>query len=149
VSYLLDTSVISELVRPRPDPDVVDWFRHAPDEALHLSVLTLGEIRKGIENLSDTVRREKLRVWLEHDLLQWFEGRVLPIDVLVAERWGVMLGRVGRSLPAIDSLLAATALHHELRIVTRNEKDFDCFELEVINPWKTQGHEPNPSAARR
>lgn len=137
MSYLLDTNVISELVRPRPDPGVVDWFRHAPDEALHLSVLTLGEIRKGIENLSDTVRREKLRVWLEHDLPQWFEGRVLPIDVLVAERWGAMLGRIGRSLPAIDSLLAATALHHELRIVTRNEKDFEYFELEVINPWKT------------
>lgn len=135
MSYLLDTNVISELVRPKQAKFVLDWFENIPSEALHISVLTLGEIRKGVEQMPDGMRREKLRLWLEHDLTDWFGDRVLPVDTLVADRWGRLLALVGRPVPSMDSLLAATALHHELRLVTRNEKDFDYPGLEVINPW--------------
>jgi predicted nucleic acid-binding protein len=135
MSYLLDTNVISELVRPKPAKFVLDWFENIPSEALHISVLTLGEIRKGVEQMPDGMRREKLRLWLEHDLLDWFGARVLPVDMPVADRWGRLLALVGRPVPSIDSLLAATALHHELRLVTRNEKDFNYPGLQVVNPW--------------
>lgn len=135
MSYLLDTNVISELVRPKPAKAVLAWFENIPSEALHISVLTLGEIRKGIENMPDGARREKLRLWLEHELAGWFDTRVLPVDIPVADRWGRLLAQIGRPVPSIDSLLAATALHHELRLVTRNQKDFDYPGLEVINPW--------------
>lgn len=135
MSYLLDTNVISELVRPKPAKAVLAWFENIPSEALHISVLTLGEIRKGVEHMPDGTRREKLRLWLEHDLTDWFGDRILPVDTLVADRWGRLLALVGRPVPSIDSLLAATALHHELRLVTRNQKDFNYPGLEVINPW--------------
>ena len=135
MSYLLDTNVISELVRLKPAKAVLAWFENIPSDALHISVLTLGEIRKGVEQMPDGARREKLRLWLEHDLADWFETRVLPIDIQVADRWGRLIAQMGRPVPSIDSLLAATALHHELRLVTRNQKDFDYPGLEVINPW--------------
>lgn len=98
-------------------------------------MLTLGEIRKGVEQVPDGTRREKLRLWLEHELADWFGPRVLPVDIPVADRWGRPLAQMGRPVPSIDSLLAATVLHHELRLVTRNQKDFDYPGLEVINPW--------------
>jgi hypothetical protein len=135
VSYLLDTNVLSETVRRRPNRAVIAWLDQVPNEALYLSVLTLGEIRKGVERLASSQRRERLRVWLEHDLVVWFGERVLPIDRAVADRWGRLLGEVGRPVPAIDSLIAATALHHELRLVTRNEADFGFPGLELVNPW--------------
>ncbi len=100
-----------------------------------MSVLTLGEIRKGIEASADKKKREKLRLWLEHELPAWFEGRVLPVDFAVADRWARILAEAGRPVPTIDSLLAATALHHELRLVTRNARDFEYPGLEVINPF--------------
>jgi hypothetical protein len=136
MSYLLDTNVISETIRRQPNKIVIAWLEQIPAEALFISVLTLGEIRKGIEKHADKKRREKLRLWLEHELTAWFEGRVLPIDRAVADRWGRLLAEVGRPVPTIDSLLASTALHHELWLVTRNAKDFDYLGLEVINPWQ-------------
>ena len=135
MSYLLDTNVISELARPKPAKAVLTWFENIPSEALHISVLTLGEICKGVEHMPEGARREKLRLWLEHELADWFGARVLPVDIPVADRWGRLLALMGRPVPTIDSLLAATALHHELRLVTRNQKDFDYPGLEVINPW--------------
>lgn len=135
MSYLLDTNVLSELVRPKPNSSVISWVDGMPDEALFISVLTIGEIRKGVESMPAAVRKEKLRVWLEHTLPDWFEKRVLNIDEGVAEQWGKMLAEVNRPVPAIDSLLAATALHHDLRMVTRNAQDFNFPGLEVINPW--------------
>jgi len=136
MSYLLDTNVISETIRPRQHKQVIAWLEQIPAEALFISVLTLGEIRKGIEKLTEKKRREKLRLWLEHELTAWFGRRVLPIDLAVADRWGRLLAELGRPVPSIDSLIAATALHHELRLVTRNAKDFDYPGLEVINPWQ-------------
>jgi len=135
VSYLLDTNVISETTRKRPSEQVLAWLRQVPDDALHVSVLTLGEVRRGVERLSERRRRERLRVWLEHELREWFGRRVLSVDLAVAERWGRLLAEIRRPAPSIDSLLAATALHHELRLVTRNAPDFDYPGLEVVNPW--------------
>jgi toxin FitB len=137
VSYLLDTNVLSELVRTNPVPAVVSWFDTVPDDSLYISVLTVGEIRKGVELIPDGGKKEKLRVWLEHTLPDWFEDRMLAIDGAVAEQWGRMLAAVNRPVAAIDSLLAATALHHDLRMVTRNAQDFRFPGLEVIDPWTT------------
>ena len=135
MSYLVDTNVISELVRPKPAKAVLAWFENIPSEALHISVLTLGEIHKGVEQMPDGARREKLRLWLEHELLGWFGTRILLVDIPVADRWGRLVAQMGRPVPSIDSLLAATALHYELRLVTRNQKDFAYPGLEVVNPW--------------
>lgn len=135
MSYLLDTNIVSETIRRNPNKPLISWLDKIPGEALFISVLTFGEIRKGIEALPDRKRREKLRLWLEHDLPEWFEGRVLPVDLAVADRWGRLLADVRRPVPTIDSLLAATALHYELRLVTRNSGDFAYPGLEVINPF--------------
>lgn len=139
MSYLLDTNVVSEIVRPRPNPQLLRWLQAVPDDALHLSVLTLGEIRSGVEKLKAGTKRERLRVWLEQELPAWFEDRLLPIDTRVADRWGRLLVDIGRPAPAIDSLLAATALAHGLRIVTRNTADFRFPALEAVNPWEIDG----------
>lgn len=135
MSYLIDTNIISELTRPKPDRRVVHWFDNVTDSALYLSVLSLGEIRNGIERLQKSQRKERLMLWLEQELPAWFEHRLLPIDAGVADRWGRLLAESGRSVPAIDSLLAATAIHHDLRLVTRNVSDFPFSGLTVVNPW--------------
>jgi toxin FitB len=135
VSYLVDTNVISELVRPKPSPDVVNWFEQVPWQSLHLSVLTAGELRSGVERLAAGSRREKLRIWLEQDLPGWFGDRLLPVSADVADRWGQLIAASGRPLAVVDSLIAATALHHRLRLVTRNTGDFSFAGLEIVNPW--------------
>ena len=135
--FLLDTNVISELVRSRPDSQVQSWIRHTEEELLYLSVLTLGEIRKGIDSLRDDSRRLRLESWLAGDLALRFAGRILPVDAPVADRWGRLTAAVGRSTPlsVIDGLLAATALHHNLTLVTRNTRDVAATKVPVINPW--------------
>jgi toxin FitB len=112
VSFLLDTCVISELVRPRPQPSVVSWIEAADEESLFLSVLTLGELEKGIARSTDLRRRAKLTTWVRGHLADRFRGRLLPIDAAVATRWGMLVGESeasGKPLPVIDSLLAATS----------------------------------------
>lgn len=135
MSYLLDTNVVSELARPKPDARVVAWLAGVPDGMLHLSVLSLGELRSGVERLGAGPRKEKMRVWLEHELPDWFESRMLPVSGEVADRWGRLLAGAGRTVSAIDALLAATALVHGLRMVTRNTRDFRFPGLDVVNPW--------------
>jgi len=135
MSYLLDTKVLSELRRKTPDAGVLEWFSGRPASTLYLSVLTLGELRKGIEGVADARRRMVLTDWLETDLPAFFAGRVLGVDAQVADRWGRLLAAAGRPLPAIDSLLGATAAQHVLSMVTRNERDFAGLGLDVINPW--------------
>lgn len=135
MSYLLDTNVLLELRRKAPDPNIVHWFSQRPSNVLYLSVLTLGEIRKGIETLADPQRRHALMDWLEIDLPAFFAGRILPVDAEVADRWGRLLARAGRPLPAIDSLLLATATRHGLEFVTRNVRDTEGLGVTVIDPW--------------
>jgi toxin FitB len=135
LSYLLDTNVLSELRRKTPNAGVVAWFAQRPASTLFLSVLTLGELRKGIDSMATADRRLALLDWLEADLPNFFTGRILLIDAAVADRWGRLLAVVRRPVPAIDSLLAATAAHHGLSMVTRNVRDFAYFGLDVINPW--------------
>lgn len=136
MSYLIDTHVLSELRRKSPDPAVARWFADRPAGTLYLSVLTLGELRKGVERLADPVRRLALLDWLETGLPAFFAGRVLAVDAAVADRWGHLQARAGRPLPAIDSLLAATALHHGLILVTRNVRDVSDLGAQVLNPWE-------------
>jgi predicted nucleic acid-binding protein len=135
LSYLVDTNVISELRRREPDANVVEWFEERPSTALFLSVLTLGEIRKGIELVTDNKRKLRLLDWLEVELPKFFAGRTLSVDLAVADHWGRLQADAGRPLPAVDSLMAATALHHGLSVVTRNARDFAFPGLAVINPW--------------
>ncbi|MFY9742118.1 MAG: type II toxin-antitoxin system VapC family toxin [Candidatus Sulfotelmatobacter sp.] len=138
--FLLDTNCISELIRSKPEPRVMDWMRAADESLLYLSVLTLGEIRKGAATLAQSKRRTYLESWLEHDLQVRFSGRILAIDRAVADRLGWLTAeaqRKGRSLSAIDGLLAATALHHNLTIVSRNVSDFINTQVPVLNPWES------------
>lgn len=135
MSYLVDTNVLSELRRKSPHKGVRAWFAERPATTLFLSVLTLGELRKGIEAVSEEQRRQKLIDWLEVDLPAFFTGRILNIDVAVADRWGRLLAGAKRPLPAIDSLLAATALEHDLVLVTRNVRDFAGLPVQVLDPW--------------
>lgn len=132
---LLDTNIISEVARTQPSPNVLKWLKDIPSDSLFISVLTIGEIRKGIEKLDDETRKNRLNLWLEQDIPKWFNGGILPIDQEIAERWGYITATTKSTLSAIDSLLAATALTHNLKMVTRNVKDFDVPGLEVINPF--------------
>lgn len=137
--FLLDTNCISELVRGKPEPRVLRWMEAADESLLYLSVLTLGEIRKGVAGVPQGKRRTQLETWLEVDLQARFSGRILPIDVLIADRWGLLAAeakRKGRTLSAIDGLLAATALHRNLTLVTRNVSDFADTYVQLLNPWE-------------
>jgi predicted nucleic acid-binding protein len=138
LSYLIDTNVLSELRRKQPDARVVSWMRARPRPALFLSVLTLGEIRKGIERVEEGVQKQTLVDWLEVELPHYFVGRLIGIDPHIADRWGRLMAHAGRPLPAIDGLLAATALQHDLTLVTRNTKDFSALDVRLINPWDAQ-----------
>ena len=135
MSYLIDTNVLSELRRRQPDANVMQWFSERPSSTLFLSVLTLGELRKGIDALADSPRKLTLLDWLEAELPVFFSGRILNIDARIADRWGRLTARTNKPLPAIDSLLAATALTHELVLVTRNLRDFQHADLTVVDPW--------------
>jgi predicted nucleic acid-binding protein len=141
LNYLLDTCVISELVRPTPDENVVNWLNQTPDERLFLSVIAIGEIRKGITRLPDSNKKNRLTNWL-NTLLDNYESRILPINLTVAETWGNIQAHAetqGTPLASIDSLIAAVALTHNLIIVTRNESDFAASNAPLLNPWKNLG----------
>lgn len=136
--FLLDTNCISELVHSRPEPRVAEWMRAANESLLYLSVLTLGEIRKGAAALPQSRRRAYLESWLESDLQVRFSGRILAIDNHIADRWGWLTAEAqlkGRPLSAVDGLLAATALHHNLTLVSRNVSDFANTQVPILNPW--------------
>ena len=136
MSCLLDTNVLSELRRKTPDARVVRWFSQRPAGTLYLSVLTLGEIRKGIEMLADQRRRLALMDWLDIELPAFFSGRVLDIDTAVADRWGRIVAHAGRPLPSIDSLLIATAAQHGMTLVSRNLRDVEGLGAPVLSPWQ-------------
>jgi predicted nucleic acid-binding protein len=117
----------------------MDWMEAADERMLHLSVLTVGEIRKGVAGLPQGRRRTRLETWLEVELKARFAGRIVPIDGAIADRWGLIAAgarRRGKALPVIDGLLAATALHHNLTVVSRNASDFANAQVQVLNPWE-------------
>lgn len=136
MSYLIDTNVLSELRKRQADANLVAWVRARPRESLYLSVLSLGEIRKGIEGVADAAFRQTLTDWLEVELPKYFLGRVLGVDAQIADRWGRLQARAGRTLPVVDAMLAATALQHDLTLVTRNLKDFEGLGVTLLNPWQ-------------
>jgi predicted nucleic acid-binding protein len=136
--FLLDTNCISEVVRSKPEPRVMAWIEAAEESLLYLSVLTIGEIRKGLAGLPQGRRRSRLETWLEVELQARFSGRILSIDTAVADRWGLLAANakiIGKPLSAIDGLLAATAIHHNLTVVSRNVSDFANTPAPVLNPW--------------
>lgn len=135
MKYLLDTNILSELFKKHPEPKVSRWLTAADQDSLFLSVLTLGEIRKGIEKMEPNIRKARLVHFLEKDLRSQFEDRLLPVDPEVAETWGLLEAHAGRPLPTVDALLAATALAHNLTLVTRNTQDFPFSKLKLLNPW--------------
>ena len=138
MSFLLDTSVIFELVKAAPDNYVIEWLKHADEASLYLSVLTIGEIEKGIAKLPASSSREKLETWVRRDLAERFRERLLAIDGTVAATWGRLAGEAeasGDPLPVIDGLIAATSLAHDLTVATRNIGDFERCGARCFNPW--------------
>jgi hypothetical protein len=137
--FLIDTNVLSEYNRPGgPNAGVKRWLETTDRSSQFVSVITLAEIQKGIELLDEGKRRSHLERWLTEDLEAWFSDRVLPVDRHVAMRWASLVAqgsRIGRTLPAVDGLIAATALAHALTIVTRNTKDFEGVGATTLNPW--------------
>jgi predicted nucleic acid-binding protein len=138
--FLLDTNVVSELMKVRPNRRVAEWVDATPEELLHLSVITIGEVRKGIDLLDEAEpRRAALQSWLDRDVRLRFGGRLLTFDDAVAERWGQIEAVAKRrriTLPTIAAHLAATALHHGLTFATRNTADVASIGVPVFNPWR-------------
>lgn len=138
MNYLLDTCVLSELVKPQPEPKVVQWVGDRDEYRLFLSVVTIGELHKGVAKLPHGPRRTGLETWVAGDLSARFDKRILPVDIRVAATWGVMLGEAeakGNPLPVVDALISATAAVHGCVVVTRNVADFERTGVEVEDPW--------------
>lgn len=138
MSFLLDTSVISELVKKSPHLPVLEWIGAQDETVLYLSVVTIGELEKGIAMLPVSARKTRLQSWVRRDLVERFGERLLALDIRAATRWGTLTGeseKRGQPLPVIDSLIAATALVHGFAVVTRNVEDFKRRGVVCVNPW--------------
>ena len=141
MSFLLDTNVVSEWVKPRPNAGVITWLDEADEDRLFLSVVTLAELRRGIERLAPGRRKKRLDEWLREELPTRFEGRILPIDAAIAETWGRLVARgeaTGRAIGVMDAFIAATANAHDLTLVTRNVGDFKGSMRAVLDPWREE-----------
>jgi len=139
MKFLLDTNIISELLKPNPNPLVIRWINRYEQVDLFISVLTLGEIRKGIDKLVYSKRKLNLAIWFENDVLRKFESNILNIDLAISLRWGYIKAvneMNGIKLPVIDSLIACTAIEHNLILATRNTKDFFNTGCNLFNPWE-------------
>jgi toxin FitB len=142
VTWLLDTIVVSEWVKPRPDSRVARWLAEADEDSVYLSVITFAELRQGVEQMEPGARRQALESWLDTDLLVRFEGRILGVDLAIANAWGALAARSRRTaanLGVMDAFFAATALAHGLTLVTRNTKHFAHLGIAVVNPWSSAG----------
>ena len=138
MKYLLDTCVISELIKKKPNPKIVKWIAKAEESSLFMSVLTIGEIHKGIEKLPESRKKEKLHDWVRYDLEERFQNRILNFDLQTAVIWGRIQAHSelsGKAMPAIDGLIAATGLSYDLAVVTRNTTDMEISGVTLINPW--------------
>lgn len=141
MKMLLDTCVLSEFIAKHPDAGVVGWLREQDEDRLFISTITLGELQYGVARLPASQRRERLAQWLATDIVERFDGRVLVVNAAVMLRWGdirAQLEKAGRPLPAIDMIIAATALTHDLQLVTRNVRDYAGTNVRIINPWSEQ-----------
>ena len=139
MKFLLDTCVISEIIRPKPSRKVIKWIKSEDEGNFFISVLTIGELHKGIEKLPESKRKEELHNWVENDLKERFWNRIIDIDLQVAMMWGKIQGmteRIGRPMPAIDSLIAATGITHHVTVVTRNTSDMKESGVVLLNPWE-------------
>jgi len=137
--YLVDTNIPSELTREKPDPRVTTFLKNVAKDSVFLSVMTIGEISKGISALPPSQKRTALQQWLDVDLRSWFAGRILPVTEVIAEEWGRMAASAkqrGTPLAVVDGVIAATAIHHNLSVVTRNVKDFVGLGVDILNPWE-------------
>jgi predicted nucleic acid-binding protein len=138
LSFLLDTNVVSEWVKPIPDPGLVEWLTTTDEEAIYLSVVTLAELRYAVERLRAGQRRARLEKWLQQELRERFSGRILPVDERIADAWGRVVVRcrfAGRPISVMDAFIAATAEAEELVLVTRNDADFASAGIRLHNPW--------------
>ena len=140
MKYLLDTCVISELSKKRPNSKVIKWIRGQHEQDIYLSVLTLGELQKGITKIVDSRRKQELLEWLESDLPQRFDKRILLVTDAVARKWGEIQGvteQQGQKMPVIDSLIASTGLTYNLEVATRNIDDMKASGVQLFNPWES------------
>ena len=139
MNYLLDTCVISELVKKKPNAKVVKWISTADENTLFISVLTIGEIHKGIEKIPESKRKENLHIWVNYDLKERFKNRIIDFDLHAAITWGKTQARSeqsGKAMPAIDGLIAATGIANDLTVVTRNTKDMEVSGVSLLNLWE-------------
>ncbi len=138
MSYLLDTNVVSESTKPRPNPKVVAWLESVPKEESFLSVVSIGEIERGIVRHQQPERAEAIGRWLEDEVMPRFQGNILSLGVSELRTWGRITGDAlnqGRPVPLVDALLAATAIVHGLTLVTRNTADLEGLPVKLHNPW--------------
>lgn len=144
MNYLLDTCVILELVKPEPEKRVIEWISGQDESDLFLSVITIGEIQKGISKLTESKKKKRLQVWLQVDLQERFSGRIIPIDYKTAINWGMMQAtaeKTGNTIPAIDGIIAAQGTTHNMTVVTRNSDDMRASKVLLFNPWQAK-HSP-------
>ena len=138
MNYLLDTCIISELIKPKPSSKVTKWLRSCREESLFLSSLTIGEIQKGISKLSESRKKNELQAWLDVELTLRFDRRILGIDIAVAKKWGDIQASselAGNKMPVVDSLIASIGIVHDLTVVTRNTADMKPSGVRLLNPW--------------
>ncbi len=138
MSFLLDTNVISEWIKPRPDGNVIRWLEEADEDRVFISVITFAEIRQGLERLPKGRRRDGIATWLFEDLPVRFKGRILAVDLAVAQEWGIAMEYArtrGLTMSAMDGLLGASARRWKLTLVTRNTKDFEGLDVPILDPW--------------
>lgn len=139
MKYLLDTCVISEVIKREPNKNVISWLQAQNEDDLFLSILTFGEIQKGIQKDSDQSRKKKLKIWAEEDLKKRFENRIIPIDLKVVTNWGSIQGLAelaGRTMPTLDGLIAVSGLTYNCVVATRNTSDMEQSTAELFNPWE-------------
>lgn len=140
MNYLLDTCLISELAKLEPNKKVVDWVLSENETGFYVSVLTFGELHKGVEKLDESKKKEELRVWIEDELRDRFQNRIIGIDMRISILWGKIQSiaeKRGKPMPAVDSLIAATGIAHDLIVVTRNASDMEQSGVRLLNPWGT------------